>query len=675
MFLRSICVFLLSCLFSYAQAQNVLGRTVDLNVHNQPLSHVLEILSNKGNFYFSYNSNIIKRDSLVTLSVYNRTVQQILDVLFNEGYEYKESGNYIILRRTPVRLALVTRQSATDDNQYIVTGYILDDQTGESVSNASIYEKNQLVSAISDAEGYFKLRLKNKYRTAAISVSKQYYEDTTVIIEPKYHQQLSIPIIPLDITDKTITISPYNFEAPDSIVVAVRGPDSTHWLYTYRKVDSAVVEKTAFGKWLVSTWQKVQSVNLKKFFTVRPYQMSLLPGVSTNGRLNSQVINNFSFNIIGSYSGGVDGLEIGGLFNIDKKDVQYAQIAGALNIVGGSMTGAQIAGFSNTVLDSVDGIQVGGAGNFVKRNLTGWQLGGAYNYVGGNAHAVQLSGFKNFVRRDFVGWQGTGFYNSVWGSINGLQSAGAINFAKGNVSGAQIAGFVNINTRSIQGAQLAGFVNVNGKDAKGLQLGYAVNVNGGQMHGAQIAALVNYTKRLKGVQIGLLNIADTSDGYSIGLVNIILKGYHKLSLYSTEVIPFNAAFKTGNSKLYSILLTGISAGYKNDSLDKLYSVGYGMGREFTFNKRWGMTTELTTQFLYLGDWDRANQLTRLSVQGLWKWGKHFSVFAGPAFSIYYTDQKEAIKGYKFNIHQNKPMVRFNDHVTGWLGFQAGINLF
>lgn len=666
---------LLVLIVSLGKAQSILNRTVNLEVNRQQLAHVLEILSNKGNFYFSYNSNIIKKDSLVTLSVYSKTVKQVLDLLFKEGYEYKESGNYIILRRTPIKLTLVTTQALSEDNLYYVTGYVLDDQTGEKVPNASIYEKDQLASAITNHEGYFRLKLKSRYKTAAISVSKQYYEDTTLIIQPKFNQQLSITIMPADITDQTTIIAPYNFEAPDSIMIAVRGPDSTHWLYTYRKSDSVMVEKTKAGKWLLSTWQKVQTINLKKFFTARPYQVSMIPGVSTNGRLNSQVTNNFSFNIIGGYSGGVNGFELGGVFNIDKKDVRFAQIAGVLNIVGGKMNGVQIAGVQNTVLDSVNGWQVGGIGNFVKRDMNGWQFGGVYNHVGGNARGVQLGGIGNFTGKNFTGWQIGGYYNVAVGSFKGAQLSGWGNFAKGQTIGAQLAGLVNVNIRDLKGAQIGGVLNVNVRNLNGAQIAGVVNVNVGEMRGIQIGSVINYAKKLKGVQVGLINIADSSDGYSIGLINIIFKGYHKLSLYATEVIPFNAAFKTGNTKLYSILLAGVGAGYRNDSLDKIFSFGYGLGREFSFNKRFGLTTELTAQHLYLGDWDHLNLLNRLSVHAHLKFGKNFSLYAGPVFSVYYSNQNTPIEGYKFNIAGGKPSINFNNLVKGWLGFNVGVNIF
>jgi hypothetical protein len=618
--MRSVILLSGILLFSFTvSAQSVLNRTVSFAVNRQPLDQVLEILSNKADFYFSYNSNIIKRDSLVTLTITNRTVKQVMEQLFPEGYEYRESGNYIILRRTPIKMTVITNRTVSEEKLYYVSGYILDDQTGETVSNASIYEKNQLANAISDGQGYFKIKLKSRYDKAALTVSREFYEDTTIIIEPKYNQQLSIAIMPVEVSDKTITIAPYTFEAPDSIVIAVRKADSTHWLYTYRKTDSVKVEKTAMGKWLLHTWQRVQTINLQKFFVARPYQISLLPWLSTNGRLNSQVINNVSLNIWGGYSGGVKGVELAGWFNIDKKDVRWLQGAGWFNIVGGQVDGVQLAGIHNTVLDSVTG--------------------------------VQAAGISNFVRRKFIGAQLSGIYNHVGGSMNGLQAAGIGNFANNGTTGAQVAGVLNVNRRNIRGAQIAGVLNVNFQETKG----------------AQIAGVINYTKKLSGVQVGLINIADTSDGYSIGLINIIFKGYHKLSVYGNEEFPFNAAFKTGNSKLYSILLAGVEPTKDN----KAYTFGYGLGREFNLNKKLAANGEISVQHVYLGTWDYLNLLTRMEAHLNFRLGKYLSVFAGPAVSLYYSEQTAKIPGYKQNIRSMKT----GDKVKGWFGFSAGVNIF
>ena len=70
-------------------AQGPLSRTVSLDVSRQRLDNVLEILSNKGNFYFSYQGNIIRSDSAVTLSMNNKTVRQVLETLLPGNYEFR----------------------------------------------------------------------------------------------------------------------------------------------------------------------------------------------------------------------------------------------------------------------------------------------------------------------------------------------------------------------------------------------------------------------------------------------------------------------------------------------------------------------------------------------------------------------------------------------------------
>src|SRR5687767_9059710 len=89
-------IFILFFLFTNANSQSILDKRVSIDVKSQRLDDVLSIISNKAGFSFSYNSNIVKRDSLVTLNVDNRTVRQVLNQLFSGNYEYKESGNYVI---------------------------------------------------------------------------------------------------------------------------------------------------------------------------------------------------------------------------------------------------------------------------------------------------------------------------------------------------------------------------------------------------------------------------------------------------------------------------------------------------------------------------------------------------------------------------------------------------
>lgn len=604
-------LILLCC--TAATAQSNLDKVVPLNVSRQRLDNVLEILSNRGNFYFSYNSSIVKRDSLVTISASNKSVRQVLDVLFPDHFEFRESGNYIIIRKAPVKLTIVTNKAVTEDNQYVVTGYVLDDNSGMQIANASIYEKRLLLSTLTNEKGFFKIRFKNKVKTAALTVSKEFYEDTTVLIEPRYNQQLTVTLLPAGAPDITI-VKPEDYFVPDSMRVRVTTPTGTEE-YTYVRQDSARVEKTRAGRFLVSSAQRMQSLNLKQFFTDRPFQVSITPGLSTHGKLSGQVINNFSLNIFGGYSGGVNGIEVGGLFNIDKKDVRYLQVGGLFNIVGGRMGGVQVGGVSNTVLRGTYGVQVGGVTNFVKGDFDGLQIGGVYNHAGGFVKGVQVGGVGNFSRE--------------------------------KLSGLQIAGVGNVANRDMSGVQIGG--------------------------------VFNYAKRMKGVQIGLINIADTSDGFSIGLINIVLKGYHKLAISGNEITNVNVGFKTGSRRLYSILQAGMNISEVQSGLggnNKAYSFGYGLGSEWSIVKWLAINPEISANYLYLGRWDDVNALAKAGLNLNLRLGKYFSIFGGPVFNAYYSEQQVAYPGYRFPL----PPARYKNYdlgndVRGWIGWNAGIHIF
>ncbi len=89
----------------------------------------------------------------------------------------------------------------------------------------------------------------------------------------------------------------------------------------------------------------------------------------------------------------------------------------------------------------------------------------------------------------------------------------------------------------------------------------------------------------------------------------------------------NLAIKSGNAKLYNILMVGINAG--ND--EKTFSYGYGIGHEMNIAKWFTVNPELTTQYLYLGNWNYLNQLSKFQVLANFKLARGIALFAGPSF--------------------------------------------
>lgn len=574
--------------------QSMLQRRISVEARRKSVAEVLKMAEKQGGFYFSYSNDMVKSDSLISISVRNRTVASFLETMFGSRYQYIESNDHLII------------QPALSFQYWYVSGTVVDKNTGEPVSYATVYERQQLISTMTDERGHFRLQLKERKPVASINVSKVSYADTMIILSSDQPQDIQIGIQQIQYT-------------LDSVVISG-------------------VEKNWLAGLMLSSKQTMNSLNLNNFFSKQPFQFSLTPGLGSHGRMGAQMVNKFSFNVFGGYTAGVNGFELGTLFNIVKHDMRYVEIAGLFNIVGGRASGLQIAGLYNSVLDSLSGIQVAGLSNIVARDMKGIQVAGIYNHSL-HSKGIQISGIGNI----------------------GVKSS----------KGVMIGGVFN-STRNMDGVQISGIANVNVKRSSGVQVAGLVNVTAREMKGIQISGMVNLAQTLKGTQIGIVNIADTSEGYSIGFFNFILRGYHKLSISSSELMHLTLAYKSGNRKLYSILI----AGFQLDEKEKAFAFGYGLGSDLPVGKKgFFFNPELTHQYIYAGNDEQQNLLARLQLNMKYKVGKLCYIYAGPAFSILYSKQVDIPEGYRSDFINGYPSVSFGKEVKGWLGWCIGLDLF
>ncbi|MFZ5890875.1 MAG: LA_2272 family surface repeat-containing protein [Myxococcota bacterium] len=222
-------------------------------------------------------------------------------------------------------------------------------------------------------------------------------------------------------------------------------------------------------------------------------------------------VRTLSLNLVGGYSGGLRGFEVGSVLNLEAGCVEGAQIAGVLNASEGSMRGFQVSGAVNLTRGSVRGVQVAGAANV----------------TGPVSAALQVSGAANVVD----------------GDVRGVQIAGATNVTTGWVRGLQLAGAANIATTSMSGAQIAGGMNFGAADFSGLQLA-PVNFSSGQVSGAQI---------------GVVNVAEKSD-FSLGVVSVNTRGRTQVEGWTAvESGFFAAALKHGGKHWYGLYGLGTRA--------------------------------------------------------------------------------------------------------------------
>ncbi|WP_332367876.1 STN and carboxypeptidase regulatory-like domain-containing protein [Spirosoma telluris] len=171
-----------------AQSVPPLDRLISVDIRNATLESALGQISRAGNFEFSYSPTRIDGKAVVTLRLVNTPVREVLNRVFQNQVTFKSRGNYVILVRAEA-------PEPTPKN-FLLDGYILDEQTGERIAQASIFEKTTLASTVSNPFGYYRLRLSTDLPTVRLDVRKRAYVGETVLIRSRSTHSLSIRMTP-----------------------------------------------------------------------------------------------------------------------------------------------------------------------------------------------------------------------------------------------------------------------------------------------------------------------------------------------------------------------------------------------------------------------------------------------------------------------------------------------
>jgi hypothetical protein len=392
----------------------------------------------------------------------------------------------------------------------------------------------------------------------------------------------------------------------------------------------------------------------------RRFQMSLLPGISTNGISSGFFFNNYSLNIFGGVSAGNDVLEIGLISNSHFQSSTGIQIAGFANISGTNsfinltLSEERALIHSNFEVNN-KGIMMAGLVNYTLNHMRGIQLTAGFNHAGNDFSGFQIAGIGNSAGGFSTGVHIAGFYNLVHESAGGIQISSIFNFADGQLSGSQIA-LIN-KARWMKGKNSTPVTR-----ARALQIGL-INFSK-EMHGTQIG-LINFGGEMRGKQIGLINFfqryksKELSDaGTPIGLLNLGSFG-SALRISANEIFLTNIEYTTGNCQNCTWTPTGpvglpytehykkknqnaLTLGY--DPLHRSWGFGYGFMKLLT-NKETSMpslrneTHQLSygVRFLHLNKTGSIDKDFNLVTRLLFDYGKRRGskyVFAGVAINYF-----------------------------------------
>ncbi len=646
----------------FGLGQSILDRHVRVDAQRVRLSEGLALIARDGAFKLSYNAASVSNDSLVDLAV-NGTVESALRGLVGKRFELKETGNHVILL-----------DKSGSKKRFVITGAVYDAETGGPVAQAFVHEVDGKQATSTDRLGTFELEVSGERDRTAILVMRKEYHDTVVYVGRD-------GLMPRLALQKRAILRPVE-------------PICLH--------DRCGVEDLGVARLLVPDERFDLAADLD-LVEHRDWQISFVPTLSSNKDIAPIAVNGFSFNVLAGYSRGLKGFEIGGVANIETHEVEGMQIAGLTNLVGRNTKGVQIAGAINHTMRTLEGVQIAGFGNTVWDALKGVQVAGGANVVKGSLEGVQISGGCNVATQDVDGTQISGGLNVTPKNVKKAQIAGGLNLGR-KVSGAQVAGGMNVALDSVGGGQVGlganyawavtggqvsfginivptvvsggqvGFGLNYAHTITGGQFSFGVNVVSGTAHGGQVGT-VNYATLSEGWQVGVLNISDSIGGTSIGIFSFARRGYHRVDLSTTDVLPVTFTFRTGTRQFHNIL------GY-SPAVDNAQRWGflYGFGSEIRLGSHDHLNVELTgEQVVEQREWvDAVNILGRFGLQYSRDLGKHIVLSAGPMCNLLVSNwRNEEGTAYLSGLAPDDPLfedVRGVAQVQGWLGFRAGFGV-
>ncbi len=113
----------------------------------------------------------------------------------------------------------------------------------------------------------------------------------------------------------------------------------------------------------------------------------------------------------------------------------------------------------------------------------------------------------------------------------------------------------SVDMHGDEGLQLSWIANASrGGDV--YQLSALLNVSRGEVRGVQIG-LVNVAGSVAGAQIGLVNVARSVDGVPVGLVNVVEDGQRSIEVWGSDTALASVGIRLGSRTFYTMLAAGI----------------------------------------------------------------------------------------------------------------------
>ncbi len=172
--------------------QSILDSTFTIRAGTVKTGNALDIITRKTGYNFTYDSRIIDPERKTEMTFNRIKLRIILDsILRNDSLSYSVLDKYIIISRVTRNNVSHTDTSSTHKIKYI-TGIIVDDETGDPLSFATIALINSGKGTVTNNSGEFGLKITEDLLKDTLSVSYLGYYAREIPIQQALGNNLTI---------------------------------------------------------------------------------------------------------------------------------------------------------------------------------------------------------------------------------------------------------------------------------------------------------------------------------------------------------------------------------------------------------------------------------------------------------------------------------------------------
>ncbi len=250
----------------YAQG-NILSDTITWPRMNGTVYSLLGEVSKASGILFIYDSALIDNERKVKIAAGKRSVERMINTIVNnEDLHLRILGKHVLITTKPKDDRSHSKPALHDTlaARVMVRGRLTDKQSGEPLSNASIYIPSASLGSVTNVEGSFLLRLPDSLRQDTIQFSHLGYEVCKVEVSQLLNDDYVIELSPMDISLQEVVIRQIESRSliqrmiesrqrnlfKDAALLTVFYRECVEYKHKFQQLSEAVFEvyKTPFGR-------------------------------------------------------------------------------------------------------------------------------------------------------------------------------------------------------------------------------------------------------------------------------------------------------------------------------------------------------------------------------------------------------------------------------------------